>query len=125
MNRPDLATGEPGAERERSKLWTHRFQAALEEFLMEWATEEPGKPPNPRTRRLEAALGYPLLVVGGIVVVWAFGQHDFSPAVVAVGGMLCGGGAWLVWRGSYYRGQHEPPLELGLTREPPDDDPAK
>lgn len=38
MNRPDLVTEEPGAERERSKPRPRPFQAALEELLMEWAT---------------------------------------------------------------------------------------
>ncbi|MCY4595491.1 MAG: hypothetical protein OXC19_11940 [Bryobacterales bacterium] len=121
MNRADLATEEQDATHKRSKPWTRRVQAALEELLMEWATEEPGKPPNPRTRRLEAALGYPLMIVGAIAFLWALFESDSSPALVAVCGMLSWAGGCLAWRGSYYRGQYEPPLELGLAREPQDD----
>ena len=88
---------------------------------MEWATEEPGKPPNPRTRRLEAALGYPLMIVGYILFVMALFEPDGSPALVAVCAMLCLAGGCLAWRGSYYWGQHEPPLELGLARSTQDD----
>lgn len=88
---------------------------------MEWATEEPGKAPNPRTRRLERAVGCPLMIVGFVLFVWAIRQHDMSPAVVAVCGMLSAAGAVLFGRGSYSRSQYEPPLELNLTREPAGD----
>ena len=125
MRRPDLATEERGKTRESFKPWIRRAQAALEELLMDWAAEEPGKPRNPRACRLEMWLGYFVMVIGGLVVGWAVGQHDISPAVVAVGGMLYFGGGCMAWRGASGWRKREPPLELGLAQEPLDNDPAK
>ena len=92
--------------------------------LMDWVTEEPPKPRNPRVRRLEAALGYSVMVIRSLVFVWAIGQPDISRAVGAVGVMLYVGGGCMAWRGSR-RQEYQPPIELGLAQEPPGDDPAK
>ena len=83
---------------------------------MEWTTEERGKPPNPRTRRLETRMGYPLMLIGGSVIGWQLGHHAISPVVVTLGGMLYAGGCWLAWRGSYYRQPYNPVIELDLAR---------
>lgn len=146
---PDLSTEEP---EESPSPWRRRIQAgllgglfewwtegfdrsprsrirvlreALIDLLEEWAFEGRGNPPDPRTRRREAALGYSLMVIGGLVILWAARQDDFSGLAATVDGALVLAGGFLAWRGSRRLGDYEPPLELGLARRHGDDDPAK
>ena len=149
INSPGFATEEP---KESPSPWRRRLQAglfgglfewwtegfdksprsgirvlreALIDFFSEWAFEGRGKPADPRTRRREAALGYSLMIIGGLVILWAVKQDAFSDLGTTVGGALVLAGGFLAWRGSRRLGDNEPPLELGLARRPGDDDPAK
>ena len=89
---------------------------------------EPGRPAGPTVTRRRQALGWSMYIVAGIGQAWllarAVERFDISPAVlggIAVGYVVCG---YLAWCGS--RGRlDEPPLELGLARDPSDDDPPR
>ena len=88
-------------------------------------TGEPGRHPNPRTRRGREGLAYFLLGVGGLVLLWAAGRDDSSDTLSTVGRALVLAGGWLAWCGFRRVGEREPPLELGLVRDPANDDPSK
>ena len=148
IHRPDLATEEPeesrGPWRRRLQAglfgglfewWTEGFdksprswirvlREALIDFFLEWAYGGEGKSPDPGKRRREAALGYCLMVFGGLVILWAARQDDVSKVMATVGGFVVLAGGWLAWRGSRRVGDHEPPIELGLARKQKDDNPA-
>ena len=91
-------------------------------------TVEPGRPAGPTVTRRRQALFLALYVGTGIAQAWllarAVQRFNMSPAVVGAFAVHYVGVGYFAWCG--FRGRlNEPPLELGLARDPANDDPSR